>query len=242
MALVLGGSVASAQAQTTDVAPCDQHGLPTVFTCILHDVREVARKDSLTWLGTGGVLAAGSLLVDDEVTRAVTDPESHAWLAPGDPLGEAWLHFGAPLALIAVARATGHSDAARLGVVLLRTQVVNGILTRSLKMLPRARPYQEIGRLGKGSFPSGHTSASFATATVLHRRFGWRGGVPAYAVATYVGISRLERVHYLSDVMFGAGLGIASGLTVTLPGETHTAISPIVAPGVRGFVFAVRYR
>jgi membrane-associated phospholipid phosphatase len=126
--------------------------------------------------------------------------------------------------------------------MLLRAQVVNGILTRSLKMLPRARPYQDQSEFGKGSFPSGHTSASFATATVLQRRFGLRGGIPAYAVATYVGISRLERVHYLSDVMFGAGLGIASGLTIKLPAATHTAVSPMVAPGVRGLVFAIRYR
>jgi len=237
---VLSGTVVSAQdPNDANVATCDRHGISTVVTCIVHDLRELARKDSLTWLGTGSVLAAGSLLVDDEITTAVTDPESHAWLAPGDRLGEAATHFVAPLALYAIARATNHPDAASLGVVLLRTQVVNGILTRSLKFLPRARPYQEEPDFGKGSFPSGHTSASFATATVLHRRFGWRGGVPVYAVATYVGVSRLERVHYLSDVMFGAALGIASGLTVNTPGR-RTSVSPVVGPGVRGIVVAIR--
>jgi membrane-associated phospholipid phosphatase len=237
--LMLGTAV---PAQAQDPPRCDQHGFLTIFTCIPNDLREIARKDSLTWLGIGGALAAGSLFVDDEVTTAVTDPESHAWFKPGDPLGEAATHFVAPLALYAIAKAGNHEGAASLGVTLLRVQVVNGILTRSLKFLPRARPYQEEADFGKGSFPSGHTSAAFATATVLHRRFGWRGGIPAYGVATYIGISRLERVHYLSDVMFGAGLGIASGLTVKVPGASQTALSPIIAPGVRGFVFAVRYQ
>jgi membrane-associated phospholipid phosphatase len=184
-------------------------------------------------------VAAGSLLVDDEVTTAVSDPEAHAWLGPGDVLGDGYLHFAAPLALYLAGRAAGHADTSSLGVMLLRTQVVNGVLTRSLKFLPRARPYQDEPAFGKGSFPSGHTSAAFATATVLHRRFGWAGGIPAFALATYIGISRLERVHYLSDVTFGAAVGIASGLTVTLPGG-GTAISPIVGPGVRGVSIAIR--
>src|SRR5688572_20105996 len=238
--VVLSGSVVSAQDQNNNVAACDQHGIATVFTCILHDLREVARKDSLTSLAGGGLVAAGSLLVDDEITTAVTDPESHAWLAPGDALGTGGWHFAAPLALYAVARAAGHAETASLSVMLLRTQVVNGVITRSLKFLPRARPYQEEAVVGKGSFPSGHASASFATATVLHRRFGWwRGGLPAYAVATYIGISRLEKVHYLSDVTFGAAVGIASGLTVAVPGGV-TSISPIVGPGVRGISIAIR--
>src|SRR5688572_23652466 len=124
--VVLSGGVVSAQGQNDNVAVCDRHGITTVVTCILHDLREVARKDSLTWLAGGGLVAVGSLLVDDEITTAVTDPESHAWLAPGDALGTGGWHFAAPLALYAVARAVRHPGTADLGVMLLRTQVVNG--------------------------------------------------------------------------------------------------------------------
>ena len=41
-------------------------------------------------------------------------------------------------------------------------------------------------------FPSGHSSSSFATATVRQRHFGWKAGVTAYAMATYVASSRLQ--------------------------------------------------
>ena len=41
------------------------------------------------------------------------------------------------------------------------------------------------------SFPSGHTSVAFANAMFLQRRFGWKLGVPAYVVATYVGWGRV---------------------------------------------------
>ena len=42
------------------------------------------------------------------------------------------------------------------------------------------------------SFPSGHTSSSFAAAATLHKRYGWEVGLPAHAVAAVVGVARVE--------------------------------------------------
>src|SRR3546814_18386862 len=42
------------------------------------------------------------------------------------------------------------------------------------------------------SFPSGHSSLSFASATTLYRRYRWPEGFPAYAVAHVVGAGRQE--------------------------------------------------
>jgi len=92
--------------------PCDRHGFSTVFTCILHDLRDVARADSLVWLGTGAVLAGGSVLLDDEVRNGLTDESPDASLAAGESLGHAGMHFGVPLTIYAVARMTHHDEAA----------------------------------------------------------------------------------------------------------------------------------
>jgi hypothetical protein len=47
---------------------------------------------------------------------------------------------------------------------------------------------------------------------VIQRRFGWKAGAPLYALGGYVAVSRLqENQHYLSDVVFGAALGIVAG-------------------------------
>ena len=64
---------------------------------------------------------------------------------------------------------------------------------------------------GGFSFPSGHTGASFAAASALffsRNKFG----VFAFVVAALIGFSRLYLyVHYPSDVLAGALIGIMLG-------------------------------
>jgi hypothetical protein len=213
---------------------CDGYRLVTVFfRCIPHDVSGIAQGDALRSLAVGGLLAGGSILLDDEVRNKMSEPDQDTSIEVGRYLGEAGVQFGAPAAAYFIARAVGSESAQDLSIMLVRTQMVNAILTRGLKLIPRARPYQETATLTKGSFPSGHTSAAFATATVMQRKWGWKAGVPAYLVATFVGVTRLENVHYLSDVTFGAAVGVASGLAIKLPGPRPT-IAPIISPGVVG--------
>jgi membrane-associated phospholipid phosphatase len=80
---------------------------------------------------------------------------------------------------------------------------------------------------------------TFASATVLQRNFGWKAGVPAYAFATYVAASRVqEKRHFLSDVAFGAAIGIAAGRTVTIGrGGREFALGPVAVPGGGGLQF-----
>ncbi|OAN18538.1 hypothetical protein A3K86_06525 [Photobacterium jeanii] len=57
------------------------------------------------------------------------------------------------------------------------------------------------------SFPSGHTSAAFSGAAFLQSRYGAAWGIPAYAGATFVGLSRIHgNRHYMGDVVAGAGI------------------------------------
>jgi len=70
----------------------------------------------------------------------------------------------------------------------------------------------------RNSFPSGHSGASFATATVLDRQYGGAVGWTAYGVAAFVAASRVVgNRHFFSDVMAGAAIGRLFGRIFTHP-------------------------
>ncbi len=71
---------------------------------------------------------------------------------------------------------------------------------------------------GDHSFPSGHTSVSFASAEFIRERYGWNYGIPAYVIASFVGYSRVEsNQHHTRDVLAGAVIGIGSSYLFTTP-------------------------
>lgn len=107
------------------------------------------------------------------------------------------------------------------GLLVLLSLACNMLLCNVLlkPLVSRTRPYDLLGyeilirRLGDASFPSGHTSASFAAATALyaiHRSYG----IAAYILAALIGFSRLYLgVHFPTDVFIGAIIGILSAKT-----------------------------
>ncbi len=72
------------------------------------------------------------------------------------------------------------------------------------------------------SFPSEHTIAAFAVATVFSHRYGSHRWVPwvAYGAATLVGFSRITlQAHFPSDVFAGAAFSYVISRFVVMPGR-----------------------
>jgi membrane-associated phospholipid phosphatase len=95
-------------------------------------------------------------------------------------------------------------------MVLMTTVITTTVVTDLKKWTHRLRPNGS----GYSSFPSGHTATAFAAAELLNQEFKnetpWIG-YAGYAVAAATGILRMyNNVHWVSDVVAGAGFGILS--------------------------------
>jgi hypothetical protein len=238
-----GAQTVSGPAQLSTAAPATTLVTPSfrrMLSDTTSDFGRLASGDSARWLVIG---AAASLLAraeDAKMGDVMARPHLQSAFAQGQMIGSSPFQMGGALATYTIGRITGSRRTAQVGAELFRAQTVAQLTTYAMKYtFLRTRPDGT-----RFSFPSGHTSVAFASATVLQRNFGWKVGAPAYAVAAYVGGSRMQtRRHYLSDVAFGAVLGIVAGKNVTIGGErTRLAINPVAVPGGTGVTFSLMRR
>ena len=128
--------------------------------------------------------------------------------------GAVWLVLGVALAIIDSERAQEWLICAALGPVAI-------VLNYGIKLLvKRPRPVLEgLPPLGGApsslSFPSAHALSSFAVATAMYRVDPATAGALVVALAISLGRPYLG-MHYPSDVLAGALLGILLGLIVPL--------------------------
>ena len=129
--------------------------------------------------------------------------------------------FGLPLGVCAASWMKRDPELFKKGVNMSLALALNTASTFIFKrIVNRPRPAQTYSFISpleyerNYSFPSGHTSNAFVTATSLSLQFKkWYVVVPAHLWAGAVAYSRLHMgVHYPSDVLAGAVLGSVSAL------------------------------
>ena len=127
--------------------------------------------------------------------------------------------LGTPLIVTSIGLIQKDKALKNKGYFIGATLLTSTIVTTSMKFtMDRDRPFvtypdiQKLTGAGSPSFPSGHTSEAFATATSLSLAFPkWYVIAPAYIWAGAAGYSRMHLgVHYPSDVLVGALVGAGS--------------------------------
>ncbi|MDN2480844.1 phosphatase PAP2 family protein [Vibrio agarivorans] len=89
------------------------------------------------------------------------------------------------------------------------------------------------------SFPSGHTAAAFSGAAFLQSRYGSAWGIPAYAAASFVGLSRMHgNRHYADDVLAAAGISFLVNQYLISPFQSEN-MAFTAAPTKDGISFGV---
>jgi membrane-associated phospholipid phosphatase len=238
-----------ATATVAEAAPASQPAAPpaepqhTGFQALIRTVGSdfvALPKRRSTWVFVG-IGAGGALLAhpaDDNVNaRLVGSPGVGRFFAPGKWLGASSTQLGLSVGLYVVGRyVMPHGEGegktnkvSHLGYDLLRAQIVSQVLVQGIKIAARRdRPTGECC-----SFPSGHAATAFAVASVLERHLGYRAAWPTLLAATYVGASRLhDNRHFLSDVVFGSAIGMATGWTIVgRHGRSDYALLPVPVRG-----------
>lgn len=211
-------------------------GLGSLIPATFSDFKAFPRRKS-TWviLGIGAGAVAIAWPFDDRLNEEFQESGARKFFRPGRVIGYAWVQAGAAVGLYIVGRYVikpeegKDNKIAHIGFDLIRANLVTQALTYGIKyVVRRDRPTGECC-----SFPSGHASVTFATAAVLERHFGYRAAWPTFMVGGYVAASRMfDNRHFLSDVLFGSALGLASGWTVVgRHGRDDYALFPVPTRG-----------
>jgi membrane-associated phospholipid phosphatase len=203
-------SPVAAQSSATE-AP----SLGAVFREVPRDLWRFVSLDTAKVLAAGGGAAAVAHIWDDDFVRELeVSPRLNSALEPGSKYGAFAIVLGGSFAVYGVGRLTGHPKVAVVGADLVRGQIVSQLWVQALKFTVRRERPDESNSV---SFPSGHAAGAFAAATIVTSHYGWKAAIPAYVGATYVAAARVhDNKHYLSDVTFGAAMGIAGARTVML--------------------------
>jgi membrane-associated phospholipid phosphatase len=233
-----------ASAQTLDPVPSPIRApsVGEVFKDIPHDLWHFLSWDTALVLGAGGGAALIAHPWDDDLAGELeTNVTLNDAMQPGHTYGGFSVQVLIGIGTYTTGRLAGHGRLAQTGADIIRAQILSQAYVQALKFtVQRERPDGS----DHYSFPSGHSASAFATAAVLQRHYGWKAGVPATVVAAYVATARVhDNKHYLSDVVFGAAMGIAAQRTVTLHSRRYDmAMVPAAGPGYGSVTMTVRPR
>ena len=250
MALLLGLALATAlgPAASEPIRPPARDARRTVHQLpanLLRGAIGVVGSDNIPAFLVGGMAAASASFLDKDTQQAATGQLSWSdtFETAGGPVYSTVFVAG----MFTAGRFASGLRFRAMTYDMLDAAVVNFAYSEVIKVaVGRERPNGQDNR----SFPSGHTSNAFALAAVAEGHYGWKIGVPAYALAGLMGVSRInEDKHWLSDVVAGAGLGWIVGRTVVrvnsrplgrAAGATWS-VSPIVARHARGVQMSVTF-
>lgn len=184
-----------------------------VFKLVAGDFKNFFSRDTALVMGFVSIGAVAAAPWDREgVNNGFGIPTT--LFESGNIVGQFLFQASAGLAGYGLGRAVGSEKLTLAGRDVVRAQLLSQILVQAVKATVR-RPRPDGSN--KGAFPSGHAASAFATAGVLHRYYGWKVGVPGYAVGSYVALARMAwNRHHATDVVMGMGFGLASARTVTM--------------------------
>jgi hypothetical protein len=201
-------------------------------------------QQNLLPAATGGTVALTLAPYDQQISSALRGTSEHVGV-----IGDA---AGGTIAMVSIVTGTVtaslFSDSRRLkstAFALAQAATVQIAIVQSMKYITQRERPDGSDNL---SFPSGHAADAFTVAAVFSNYYGWKWGVPLYAAAGLVAVSRVEKgKHWPSDVAVGATIGLLAGRSGILTTErlsgvrkaTRVTVAPILGARCWGVAVSV---
>lgn len=161
----------------------------------------------------GGLATAAAFVPQKRMEGYFRDHSKPAIHEVGDVMGDLFFAGPAVGAAFVAGRFSEDTKFRSFSYSLAQGFVVDQSIVIGLKYaVSSERPNHESST----SFPSGHTSIAFTSATIASRYYGSKIGIPAYLLAGFIGYSRMaDRAHRFTDVVAGAAVGYIVGRTIS---------------------------
>ena len=164
------------------------------------------------------LITTGTLLVNTALNNDLQSNANRFFGADFQTSADDFLPFF-PVALIYLGKSFGFTPKNNFKQQTINIIVANAIGAAIFTTLKYTVNEERPDQSDDLSFPSGHTSIAFTNATLLYYEYKdsnlWYAS-SGFLFATATGILRIaNNKHYTSDVLAGAGIGLASGLLVS---------------------------
>ena len=200
-----------------------------LFTLFIHTIQSQT-KDTISvlnnkekvsytqFIAPAALIATGALLLNTKLNEDLQSNANRFFGADFQTSADDVLPF-VPLAQIYLGKSFGFqpkNNFKQQTINIIVANAIGGVVFTTLKhTVNEERPDQSDNL----SFPSGHTSIAFTNAALLYYEYKdsnlWYAS-SGFLFATATGVLRIaNNRHYTSDVLAGAGIGLASGLIVS---------------------------
>lgn len=191
----------------------------------------------------GAVLTVAAIVVEDSTDQGqnevVEDRPLGSLSHYGDLAGQMVPNFAYIIGQSALGLSDNKLARERALGMFKATAYAAGVTTALKYTIREPRPDNHNER---NSFPSGHSTTAFAFGGYVLAEHGWQWGIPALAISTLSGLSRInDNRHRSQDVIAGATIGLGYGMGIAYLAKKNSSLSsfnliPIIESDIKALV------